>query len=214
MRFKHKKSPKIIRGSRRILSAVLLVVAIGGLLGGLYLLVLVLTPNIPILYPIKEINVKSLPAPAANKVYIPKIGVDVLINAGGPEQLENGAWHRFPERGDPTDGGNFILSAHRFLLGVTPEKTRKKSPFYHINKLTKGDQILVDFEGKRYGYEIFQQKKVRPNQIEIEAPLKENEEPKLTLYSCTFKGEADGRDVFIAKFLGEVKNGNVSYDSQ
>ncbi len=208
MQFKHKKGPRR-KATRRLVSALLLIIAIGGLVGGLYMLLLVLTPNIPILYPVKQIDAKALPAPSADRVYIPKIGVDVLINAGGPEQLENGAWHRFSERGDPLRGGNFILSAHRFLLGYTPEKTRKKSPFYHINKLAKGDQILVDYKGKRYGYEIIEQKKVKPNQVEIEAPLKEGEAPKMTLYSCTFKGEADGRDVFIAKFLGEVKDGMV-----
>lgn len=208
MRFAHKKGLVRKKGKNGWGSRILLVVAIGCLAGGVYLLILVLTPNVPVLFPVEPINAKELPKPTGDKVYIPKIGVSVDLNTGGAETLEKGAWHRFPERGNPTIGGNFIISAHRFSLGATPGQTRQKSPFYHIDKLVVGDQILVDFQGKRYGYEITEEKSVKPNQVEIEA---ESEEPKLTLYTCTLKGESDGREVFIAKPLGEVdENGNVT----
>ena len=68
----------------------------------------------------------------------------------------------------------------------------------------------MDFQGKRYGYEIIEEKSVKPTQVEIEAPVPEGEDAKLTLYTCTLKGESDGREVFIAKLLGEVdENGMV-----
>jgi sortase A len=207
MRFKHKKGPA--KKKNKLLSNLLLAVSIVGLAGGIYLLILVLTPNVPALYPVEPINAKTLPAPKGDRIYIPKIGISVEIDTGGAEALEKGAWHRFPERGDPEQGGNFIVSAHRFSLGVTPGQTRHKSPFYHIDKLAKGDQILVDFKGKRYGYEVIEEKSVKPTQVEIEAPLGEGEEPKMTIYTCTLKGESDGREVFIAKPLGEVKDGMV-----
>lgn len=202
MRFKHKKGPQKRGG--RLLNTFLLVCAIAGLAGGVYLLVLVLTPNIPVLFPVEPINVKALPAPQGDKIYIPKIGVSTSLEAGDARVLERGAWHRFPERGDPVEGGNFIVSAHRFSLAVTPGQTRQKSPFYHIDKLEVGDQILIDFKGKRYGYEIIEEKSVKPNQVEIEAPVEDGGDAKLTLYTCTLKGESDGREVFIAKPLGEV----------
>lgn len=203
MYFAHKKGSKQESG---LLSKALLVAALFGLCGGIYLLILVMTPNVPFLYPLQEIDAKNLPKPAENKVYIPKIGVSVTFESGGAEVLDDGVWHRFPERGDPVKGGNFILSAHRFEIGFTPAETRRKSPFYHVGKLEVGDQILVDFEGKRYGYEITEKKKVQPNQVEIEAPT---DEPRLTLYSCTLQGQADGRDVFFAKPLGEIFEGSV-----
>jgi sortase A len=208
MRFKHQKGVVKKKGSR-LFSSVLLAVSVAGLVGGVYLLVLVLTPNVPALFPVEPINAQSLPAPTGDRIYIPKIGVSVEIATGGPEALEKGSWHRFPERGDPVIGGNFIVSAHRFSLGATPGQTRRKSPFYHIDKLEKGDQILVDFKGKRYGYEIIEEKSVKPTQVEIEAPLANGEDPKMTIYTCTLKGESDGREVFIAKPLGEVKDGMV-----
>lgn len=208
MRFKHKKG-LVRKKTNRLWSNLLLVLSIIGLAGGVYLLVLVLTPNVPVLYPVEPINAKTLPAPKGDRIYIPKIGVSVDMVTGGAEALDKGAWHRFPERGDPVAGGNFIVSAHRFSLGTTPGQTRHKSPFYHIDKLAKGDQILVDFQGKRYGYEIVEEKSVKPTQVEIESPIAEGEDSKLTLYTCTLKGESDGREVFIAKPLGEVKDGMV-----
>jgi len=210
MQFKHKRGPVQKQKPRRLISGLLLVVSIAGLASGIYLLVLVMTPNIPVLFPVQEINAKSLSEPKEDRVYIPKIGVNVPLNAGGAEALEQGSWHRFPERGDPETGGNFIVSAHRFSLGATPGQTRQKSPFYHIDKLAVGDQIIVDFKGKRYGYEVTSHNEVKPTQTEIEAPIEDGELPKMTLYTCTLKGESDGREVYIAKLLGEVdRDGNV-----
>lgn len=210
MRFRHKKSGLKRSKTRRLISALLLVAALGGLAGGLYLLLLVSTPYIPQLYPVQPIKAESLPQPQGDMIYIPKIGVSVPLAAGSESALDIGAWHRFPDRGDPVIGGNFIVSAHRFEIGFTPGQTRQKSPFYHIDKLAVGDQIVVDYKGKRYGYEITAHNAVKPTQTEIEAP---SDEPKLTLYTCTLGGESDGREVFIAKPLGEVVNGKVSKQS-
>jgi len=208
MRFKHKKHGGRLTQNKWISRSITLVAVIL-FASGLYLLVLVLTPNVPVLYPIEKIDIAALPGPKEDRIYIPKIGVNVELLTGGAEVLDQGAWHRYPERGDPVEGGNFIVSAHRFSLGVTPGKTRQKSPFYHINKLEVGDQIIVDSAGKRYGYEITKHTEVKPDQVEIEAPLADNEDPHMTLYTCTFKGESDGREVYFAKPLGEVIDGNV-----
>lgn len=204
MLFKHAKGTKKKAG---VANFILMAIAFLCLAGGVYLLILVLTPSIPVLNQVEEINTKTLPKPTENKVYIPKIGVSIKFNTGGTEVLDYGAWHRFPERGDPVEGGNFILSAHRFEIGFTPAETRRKSPFYNIDKLSAGDQIIVDFEGKRYGYEVSEKVRVKPTQVEIEAPT---EEARMTLYTCTLGGEADGREVIYAKPLGEVVDGKVS----
>lgn len=206
MHFKHHHGVVRKKGSSRFLRGASLALACTMFVGGMYLLILVLTPNIPLFFPVERIDAKSLPAPSEDRVYIPKIGISVPLVSGGPEALEKGAWHRFPERGNPLEGGNFIVSAHRFSIGATPDQTRRKSPFYHIDKLAIKDQIIVDFQGKRYAYEIEEEKKVTPTQVEIEAP---SSQPKLTLYTCTLKGESDGREVFIARMLGEVKNGAI-----
>lgn len=209
MRFIHKKNTDPHK-KRRWVSRVITLVALVSFCAGAYLLVLVMTPNVStVVAPPKPINIKTLPKPTGDRVYIPKIGVNVALATGGAEALDKGSWHRYPERGDPVGGGNFIISAHRFSLGITPGQTREKSPFYHINKLAVGDQIIVDYKGKRYGYQVTSHTEVKPTQTEIEAPLKSGEDPHMTLYTCTFKGETDGREVYYAKPLGEVVDGNV-----
>lgn len=130
-----------------------------------------------------------------NRIIIPKISADYRIFTGEDWALNLGVWHRFPDRGDPERGGNFILSAHRFKLDWTPQKTRALSPFYHIDKLTVGDEIIIDFKGKRYTYKVTKIHQVAPTQVEIEAPT---DEARMTLYSCTLKGAADGRLVVEA----------------
>lgn len=63
---------------------------------------------------------------------------------------------------------------------------------------------LVLHQGKRYGYEVVSHNEVKPYQIEIEAPVQAGADAKMTLYTCTLKGETYGREVYIAKPLGEV----------
>jgi sortase A len=204
MHFKHKKNGEKKRGWK---SNLLLAVSMILLASGLYLLLLVLTPNIAPLFPVDQIDAKTLDEPDEDRIVIPKAGIDIEYRSGGSEVLDSYAWHRFPERGDPENGGNFIISAHRFEIGFTPNETRRKSPFYHVEKLEVGDQIIVDYNKKRYGYEITEKTSVKPDQVEIEST---SEEAKLTLYTCTLSGSSDGRVVFIAKPLGEVKDGNVA----
>lgn len=167
---------------------------------GLYLLITLLGPVLPTdpnPNAVAEKIKTTEPIQTENRLYIPQINVDVLIAEGNTEDaLEKGAWHRMPQNGNPEQGGNFVLSAHRFDLGFTPEQTRAKSPFYHIDKLLVGDQLYVDYNGKRYTYEITRIYDVDRNAVSIEGP---SEEAKMTLYSCDLRGEAAGRVVIEAK---------------
>lgn len=130
-----------------------------------------------------------------NRLYIPKIDINLPYAAGDASVMENGAWWRKPDNGNPQDGGNFVLSAHRFIMGLTPAQTLRKSPFYNIDKLQIGDEITVDYNGKRYVYAISKIFDVKPDAVHIE---NRTEQAQLTLYSCTLGGAADGRNVFIA----------------
>lgn len=168
---------------------------------GAYLLLLVLAPVVPFI-PAAH-NGVSITMPAhdnptdtRNRIQIPKIALEVAFHEGGADQLENGAWHRYPERGNPEMGGNFILSAHRFKIGLTPSQTKYNSPFYNIDLVVVGDPIRIFYDGRWYDYEVTKKFAVKPNDTYIEAP---SSEAKLTLYSCTLAGSNDGRDVIEAK---------------
>lgn len=170
--------------------------------GGLYLLFLVASPSLAPLIVMKPIDVKALPEPKRtdNRIVIPKIGVNIPYGEG-TAALDRGAEWRYPSRGNPETGGNFIIAAHRFSIQPTPQGTIEKSPFYNIDKLVIGDKIIADYSGVRYGYEITKIFDVKPTQIEIEAP---STEAKLTLYSCELGGSDAGRIVVVAKLLGKV----------
>ena len=140
-----------------------------------------------------QVLAKSQPKTAT--LFIPKIDVTVPYDQE-EDALLKGAWWRQPSNGNPKDGGNFVLSAHRFIMSYTPSEVQKKSPFYNIDKLKIGDEIYVDYQNKRYTYTISELKSVTPDAVSIE---NRTENPQLTLYSCTFGGSLDGRDVIIAK---------------
>lgn len=170
------------------------------ILGGLYLLILLLAPSQHL--PTVLVGKPQKPAEVARQkianqqLYIPKINVSIEYASGTASVLDHQSWWRFPERGNPVIGGNFILSAHRFRLGLLPGETQRKSPFYNLHQLEPGNHIYVDFQQTRYKYEVVKRYSVKPTQVSIEDPSKD---AKLTLYSCTLKGEADGREVIEAK---------------
>ena len=174
-------------------------------LSGLYLLSLVFAPKLVPYFKSGDVQKAvdtSLPESGNDRLYIPKLGVNAPVRAGNAAVMNNGGvWHRYPELGDPVKGGNFIMSAHRWHTGKTPAETVAQSPFYNMDRMIIGDSLFVDFEGKRYKYEIYDIEQIKPDQTEIEAPLKEGEEPHLTLYTCTLKGSADGRVVLFARLI-------------
>lgn len=179
---------------------------------GVYLLVLVFSPKVkelpgsPIDYNSTD-DAKDL----RNRIQIERINLEVpFFGENTPASLEKGAWWRFPERGDPEKGGNFILSAHRFNLGVTPRGTRAKSPFYNLNEVQSGDKIKVFYNKKWYEYEVTKNYDVARTAVEIE---KQTTEPKMTLYTCSLQGEADGRVVIDAKPLFDTKTTNPPDES-
>ena len=178
------------------------VTAIMLLIGGLYTLVIAISPFIssqtinPKNNSTTQLISKTENKITENRLYIPKIDINLPYASGSAEVMEHGAWWRKPENGNPKDGGNFVLSAHRFIMGLTPQQTLRKSPFYNIDKLAVGDEIIIDYEGVRYAYTIREKLSVKPEATEIE---QRTAQPQLTLYSCTLGGANDGRDVLIAK---------------
>ena len=143
---------------------------------------------------------KSVQKITEDRLYIPTLKLNLAFKSGDASVLDFNVWHRFPERGDPEKGGNFILAGHRFEMAPTPGEVIRKSPFYNIDKLIAGDKIYVDFKGKRYEYSIIEKITVKPTQLEIESP---SEEPKMTLYTCTLGGTTDGREVIIAHVVAK-----------
>jgi len=119
----------------------------------------------------------NLTVSGQNKLIIPKIGVDIDISEGNEEwALQYGAWHR-PSTGDPVNGGNMVLTGHRFRY-LPPNNTT----FYHLDKLEDGDVMTIMWDNQRYDYIIEKTFVVEKTAIEIES---QEEDGILTLYTCT-----------------------------
>lgn len=201
---KYQYGKKVKRGwfrRKRTKRIALTVLPILLLASGVYILLLVIAPSVQKPDISKAWN-EPVPQTRAQlteqRLYIPKLKLNLTYKSGDARVLRDNIWHRFPERGDPEKGGNFILAGHRFEIGLTPGETKRRSPFYHIDMLMQGDKIYADFNGKRYMYEVADRFKVKPDQTEIEAP---SNDPKMTLYTCTFRGSADGREVITARLV-------------
>ncbi len=160
---------------------------------GIYFLILYFSPKLKGFYS-KNSNITF--SEKQNYIKVSSQNINTLITEGGEEQLDKGAWHRFPDKGNPEIGGNFILSAHSFVWGKTPGEVIEKSFFYNLKDVKEGDEVLVHWNSKDYKYKVEKVFQVKPTQTEIEDA---SGEAKLTIYTCTEKGSADGRVVVVAK---------------
>src|SRR5690606_24598101 len=155
-----------------------------------YIILLSLSPQIDFVPTPYRLNDSDDILDKRNRVQIEKIGLEVPYQSGGLEALNKGVWWRHADRGNPKDGGNFILSAHRFYIGLTTKGTKARSPLYKLEDVQVGDKIRVFYEGDWYGYDVVKKYTVKPDAVEIEAP---STEAKMTLYTCTLGGTYDGR---------------------
>ncbi len=134
---------------------------------------------------------RPAPAPSAKRLVIPKIGVNVEIVFGTDqdEALNRGIWH-IPGTSTPEKGSNTVLSGHRFRFLSGPRT------LYLLDKVTKGDPIIIYWNGKEYDYVVTGSKIVQPNQVEILDPT---DETRLTIFTCAPLFSTKERLVLFAK---------------
>lgn len=130
--------------------------------------------------------------PAENTLVIPGMKLQQPIHEGGKWMLNKGVWHQ-SGTGAPDTGGNMVLSGHRFTYGGP-------AVFYHLDKVSVGDKIIIYWQKQRFEYEVKAIKEVPPTAVEVIAPT---EEPRLTIYTCTPLVTAKNRLVIQAEPIGE-----------
>lgn len=140
----------------------------------------------------KPIIPESTDIPTDNRLVIPKIGVDIAIVPGKDERaLEKGIWH-IPNTSTPDQGGNTVLSGHRFRYLAGPKT------LYLLDQMNIGDPIIVYWQGQEYDYVITKQRVVNPDAVEI---LDNTADPQLTVFTCTPVFSTKQRLVLFAKPL-------------
>lgn len=173
----------------------LIIVIILCIASAVYLVFLLLAPKL-LSTKSNTVNHTAAKKDEENRIQIESVGIDSPIIEGDVNSLEKGAWHRLPKQGDPTKGGNFIVTGHSFVWGYTPQQIKDKSIFFTLPDVKKDDKITVKWSGKDYTYKVIDVKKVTPNQIDVENQTKD---ATLTVYTCSIAGQSDGRIVVIAK---------------
>ncbi|HWR36646.1 MAG TPA: class D sortase [Clostridia bacterium] len=131
------------------------------------------------------------------RLSIPKINLLAVIVEGtsrkklllGPGHIENTA--------APGELGNSVITAHRDTF------------FRHIYELTKGDDLLVQRNGKSYKYEVTGKKIVSPSDVSVIQPTTEGRLTLITCYPTYYIGPAPERLVIFSKLVegdGEAQN--------
>lgn len=108
----------------------------------------------------------------AIQIQIPSLRVDApVVQGDGWEQLKKGV-AQHPGSTDPGQSGNMVLSAHNDVYGEI---------FRYLDKLVRGDQIIIYTPQHSFTYIITNIQIVKPTDVEVMASTPN---PTVTLISC------------------------------
>ena len=135
-------------------------------------------------------------------VRIPRFGDDYakpIFEGSDRDTLIKGVGH-YPGTAMPGQVGNFAISAHRTTYG---------RPFHNIDRLKKGDVIVVETKTSYNVYTVDRHILVTPNQVEVIAPVPQHpgDQPAqawMTMTSCHPKFSARQRFVVFSKFVKSI----------
>ena len=131
-------------------------------------------------------------------IQIPKIGVNsVVVEGVEVADLKKGPGH-YPETALPGQVGNMVVSGHRTTYGA---------PFYRLDELKPGDQIIVFDAAGPFRYRITETKVVAPTQISVIAP---SSDARLTLTTCHPRFSARQRLIIVAALEGSPSGASTS----
>ena len=133
------------------------------------------------------------------RIEMPSIGVDNIVVAGvGKSDLKKGPGH-YPETPMPGQLGNAAIAGHRTTYG---------QPFFDIDKLQVGDEIIVTTLDGRYVYRVTGQQIVSPSDYQVVATV-DPTKATLTLTSCHPKWSARQRIVITSELDTAASSGPV-----
>ena len=132
------------------------------------------------------------------RLSIPSISFDAVVVEGtsnrdlllGPGHLQD-----TPAPGAP---GNSVISGHRDTF------------FRHIHELAKGDQIVVQRNGKTFHYEVTGKHIVQPTDLSVLQPSKDAQLTLITCYPTYYIGPAPERLVVTSKLVADSAQTSLS----
>ena len=133
---------------------------------------------------------------AVAHLQIPDIGVDKIVVEGvGVGDLKRGPGH-YPGSPLPGQAGNAAIAGHRTTYGA---------PFFRLDELEQGAEILVTTQQGSFRYEVFETQIVDKSQTDV---LNEYGDNRLTLTACHPKYSARQRIVVVAELSGPALPSN------
>jgi sortase A len=136
----------------------------------------------PVVRPIEE-------GDAIARIEMPSIGVDNIVVAGvAKSDLKKGPGH-YPETPMPGQLGNTAIAGHRTTYG---------QPFFDIDRLATGDEIVVTTLDGRFVYRVTGQQIVSPDDYEVIATT-DPTKATITITSCHPKWTARERIVITGE---------------
>ena len=134
------------------------------------------------------------------RIELPRIGIDKIVVAGVEKNdLKKGPGH-YPETPLPGQLGNSAIAGHRTTYG---------QPFFDIDKLDTGDEIIVTTLTGRYVYLVTGQQIVSPSDYQVIATT-DPSRATLTLTSCHPKYTARERIIIFAELDADASTGIVA----
>jgi LPXTG-site transpeptidase (sortase) family protein len=136
-------------------------------------------------------NANQIVQQGLTRIFVPKIDLSAIVVEGTDHHaLKLGPGHLVGSP-DPGAAGNAVITAHRDTF------------FRHLVELKKGDQVMLQRDGKTFTYEVSGYKIVKPEDVSVIQPTKDNRLTLITCYPTYYIGPAPERLVVSTKLVGE-----------
>lgn len=124
--------------------------------------------------------------PPPSSISIPSISLNLTV---APGVVQNNKWTLYEDKiswlstSEPPGRGNVILYGHN-----------RKGLFGELDRLEIGEEITIVSGSKNYVYQIYESRRVRPNEVDVII----SDKNQLTLYTCD--GSFDERRLVLFAF--------------
>lgn len=140
-------------------------------------------------------------------ISIPKLKIkDAVVKIGGEDLSES--LIQYPGTALPGEYGNVVIFGHSVLPQFFNPKNYK-TIFSTLPTLKKGDLIIVDFDGIRYFYEVYEMVEVFPEDVSVLEQHYDDE--YLSLITCVPPGTYLKRLIVKAKLAPPQLYENLEY---
>ncbi len=126
----------------------------------------------PLMQSYANLPIPTQSAQQARQIQIPAIGIDATVVMGdGWEQLKKGVGQHL-DSANPGEEGNLVLSAHNDIFGEI---------FRNLDKLKKGDEIIIITQDRSFTYAVTDTVVVEPTRVDL---MGSTNDKMITLISC------------------------------